>query len=1835
MKRFLRYALLATVLVVAIVAVSAALATFAAEENVIYISDSGNGNGESASSPLGMGDVVTRSDSADEYWFGDKFYKNSPLYAAADSLKSTGGKIVLVGDVKIGYATTYSYSSHGDRDFDMPSHGNNTITITAQGDSKLIITEGGHLNLGGDTVFENMTFQTGSTSLTDAHNASLGAGSAYIDEGIMNRAICCDGNSLVIGSGVKCVNSDSSSDPDYYISIVGADRFMSCNYDTNISIMSGTWGHIYGSNFQGGSAVHTGDANIDISGGTFMGRIIAGAREGRAIHKGNVNLKIMGGEFKDSIYACSERGTSVAGYTATFEIIDGKFSDGINISTHYGSAAQGAVYSDLVLDLTNYKGSDEDARKLVASTDAKSIYYPSKWCNGIEVVSEPESSVCYMGKDYDASGLEIKLSLNNGVSDFTQNIAFTSSNPHFEFGFDNAVSGIQKAEGKYAGRVFDTLDISVISERVIYISDNGTGDGSSASSPLKAETVVARKGSAGSAEYNYYYNLTNDSPYYLNSVLYQAADMLKETGGKIVLVGDVKIDFSKTDAGSRTNLRDFYMPEHKNNPIVITSENNGKLILSEGAMMNLGGSTVFENMKIATQKGSAPNASDVANLSICCNGYETLFGNGITCANETGLTGNSYYPSIAGGERYDSNAKYDTNVKIKSGTYYCVYGGLYGNSYDTIEGTLNLTISGGTYLGSVFMGARPGGGVHLGDANLTVEGGVFNVNFYGSNERGNGFKNSVYTLKIIDGTFSSQSYPISVYTRNITADSNRPQFVLDLRNCVSTNDTVIKTFANPSNVDVIYYPSKWCTGATVVQNPTNTTCFVGQAFDGAGFKINATYSCGGTNYSDTVTYSPDNLGFKFELDSQSPGTKTMVCKYGNATVTTLPINVINAPRPVLVGAQIGVTPENTGALKFVAELKKPFGDGVSVVDYGFIALDGKLYSDGMDFDLDKLYGKNEMSAFGTTFRPDYDMYNNEDKMTYSAVYNEISVKDYGNDIAVVAYMTFTHGGKTYTTYSDVEKKSVIEVANAASMSGLENAAAKEWIRKNVIDVYSQYVDNPNAAHNNVSSDELRNTVMTYYENAATYAWTPSFSFTLGSTAYNKGTTYYGIPYVASKKATFEEFESYMKTYGSENVYMGPVNGIKDIYDSLYKNSTTQSTVDFYNNSIVPNYSKVDSNYLEIEKFFPGCDYSMIVHAWNKVSSEKIHIQYLDDFLPGANKGTIAIGNYAYSGYSDTLEMVNANGSTKMYSAYSQLKPGDVLVNASTSGRSVYVVTTGADGASASSTVRVCKTSSTMNNNSHYLWNQQINFQTLLSNGYIPVTIPELRSGYSTRGSAILAGFDGEKSFESGCVVGAVESNRQILSVNVQITSQSANKNVYDETKYFNNFDAVKLTNVQLSQFDISSAVKFLVSGKTYILKVTADIAGEGESVLVEYSYKKPLIDKTKYDVFLEYNLANETNLAQATIDSMREMASIEWTPNVNFKYENLNGASGFVPSTTFKAGVKYRGVLYATTWGSQTEFMETLNKSTSPYKLNVGTSNGTIVSGGVTYYKQDWHNLIGSHCSSAMYNALQKSSRTLGRTPRYNENLKLVGLPEDLYATTSALDTLSLSQLYGYEALYESYAQTQMGDFMYHSTKGGGHTRFVVSTSVVRDSNGRIDPAKSKITMIEQTDTLRSASNSNYANWDVATEGYDSTWWETEYTFKKLSGEGNSVPYSAVFFRATEFETNETEKPYISLTNKFNVSACTHGYGINGVVESNYPMLRVIATLTNSSGTKIGEYVFNDNDNVSEIYSLNLNAVKSKINVAGLTSGITYTYTLKVETSATGLVTVDSLTFTR
>ncbi|MBR5314802.1 MAG: hypothetical protein IKU45_05275, partial [Clostridia bacterium] len=315
------------------------------------------------------------------------------------------------------------------------------------------------------------------------------------------------------------------------------------------------------------------------------------------------------------------------------------------------------------------------------------------------------------------------------------------------------------------------------SENVVFVMDPaedgtlpGDGSGTSPENPLKAIDHEL-------------FDPESEAPrHYYQTALYQATEILQETGGTVVLVGSVHIGPGKI-YGNAATTQEFYTAQFKTNTIKFTSvwngvdyrETNGaKLIVEFPAMIGIHGQSIWENIDIATNG---------TQRLIAFNHWTTRVGEGVNCypTDELyeGLASN--YISISAGHRFTGGADKQENLLVQSGTYNKIVGGIWGvnnkvtDTYtNNLEGAsmINLTIEGTTTVLGAISGTVHQQSEFSGTVNVTINGGTFKCDIYTVGPTGVMNRDSVAVLKINGGDFKeawTMEPVISGYINNAPA----------------------------------------------------------------------------------------------------------------------------------------------------------------------------------------------------------------------------------------------------------------------------------------------------------------------------------------------------------------------------------------------------------------------------------------------------------------------------------------------------------------------------------------------------------------------------------------------------------------------------------------------------------------------------------------------------------------------------------------------------------------------------------------------------------------------------------------------------------------------------------------------------------------------------------------------------------------------------------------------------------------------------------------------------------------------------------------------------------
>lgn len=223
-----------------------------------YVAEGGSGDGSTYICPLGS------------------------IEKAAKAL-TDGGYIVICG--------RYTVPSS----FTIPQQGGE-ITVTSKDfsrdyrDTGAAVALDGSITCGGETTFENVTFEAPSA-----------------------QVIYADGNPLTIGDGVSTLLTNANTS---YIGIAGGNSGGFMPHSMSVTVNSGDWGALRGGSTSASDIGNRIDISITVNGGVFHQYVAAGSR---GLANGKISLTVNGGVFYQGIYAVYE--TNTESYTATYDAV--------------------------------------------------------------------------------------------------------------------------------------------------------------------------------------------------------------------------------------------------------------------------------------------------------------------------------------------------------------------------------------------------------------------------------------------------------------------------------------------------------------------------------------------------------------------------------------------------------------------------------------------------------------------------------------------------------------------------------------------------------------------------------------------------------------------------------------------------------------------------------------------------------------------------------------------------------------------------------------------------------------------------------------------------------------------------------------------------------------------------------------------------------------------------------------------------------------------------------------------------------------------------------------------------------------------------------------------------------------------------------------------------------------------------------------------------------------------------------------------------------------------------------------------------------------------------
>ncbi len=362
----------------------------------------------------------------------------------------------------------------------------------------------------------------------------------------------------------------------------------------------------------------------------------------------------------------------------------------------------------------------------------------------------------------------------------------------------------------FAAEVTDTVTLQPGSDRVIFIKDaprdenyvvtgelEGDGTGLDPDNPLRPD------------EWHEDFDPAAQYPkWHLLTAFYQATELLREEGGTIVVCGPVYFGVGES-YGSGGSERDVFTATFRDNVIKITSVYNGvdyretagaKIIIDSPAMLSVRGSSIWENIDIATA---------AADRAITFDEHRTLIGDGVNCYPTTQefYTPASSYVSLSAGHRYSGSDGENPTLTVLSGTYNYITGGVWGAVSSAImeNANVNLTLGGTTKVLGVVSGTVRQKAGFSGNVNITINGGTYECDICGVGKTGMLNTDGIVNITINGGDFKNAG---SISNVAIDATNNMPaSCTVDFSDW--TGKMIDLAFANKSvvGIDDIKYPT--------------------------------------------------------------------------------------------------------------------------------------------------------------------------------------------------------------------------------------------------------------------------------------------------------------------------------------------------------------------------------------------------------------------------------------------------------------------------------------------------------------------------------------------------------------------------------------------------------------------------------------------------------------------------------------------------------------------------------------------------------------------------------------------------------------------------------------------------------------------------------------------------------------------------------------------------------------------------------------------------------------------------------------------------------------------
>ena len=281
------------------------------------------------------------------------------------------------------------------------------------------------------------------------------------------------------------------------------------------------------------------------------------------------------------------------------------------------------------------------------------------------------------------------------------------------------------------------------------------------------------------------------------------------------------------------------------------------------------------------------------------------------------------------------------------------------------------------------------------------------------------------------------------------------------------------------------------------------------------------------------------------------------------------------------------------------------------------------------------------------------------------------------------------------------------------------------------------------------------------------------------------------------------------------------------------------------------------------------------------------------------------------------------------------------------------------------------------------------------------------------------------------------------------------------------------------------------------------------------------------------------------VDFFRFCKTVVWIPNDHYEYTiessgNLAQVAGYekyggLPYITNGTGTVYRMMDYMDT---ETGVMDITTIGERPIHLGNQCSFGSYVG-------------VSRVVNSCRYSYTKYMTPMNGFIPLGDYVVK----PDVEKFDTVVYNTPAVLKENGQDVMNEAYAELKAGDIIMYYTSAGHVVLISQDAVVVRDANGKIDPAQSYVMVIDQTAKLTTMTNEAGDVFNLESN-VDAKW-----TFLKLFG-GNYIPYTFKEWTGEDpIESTKTEYSYSGETitlNDIYKSKVTSNYGVMDLYASVY-----------------------------------------------------------------------------